>query len=1179
MQKIKQLTNIITEFRTQNKLKIFITNFSSWITKNALLILSLFGIEYFYHLSSRDRTMIFIAYILTFTASFIFYTIRYLKQTKVYRQNDRNICQLIEEKYGKQTAVWQLFDLYKLIEENPQSDNSLAIEAVKDYTNRLKQENPAPVIDKSFKKSVTLKTISTLMLTCLLLAIPTMSSAGYRIICFTQEFKPESSHSLKIEPIRQTIMEADSLRINCNISGVQPSEIRFYKKSPGEEKWSELLLTPANNRTVFFIKSVEKNFQCYFASSETTSDTLSVQVTNYPRLTNMQLTVIPPAYTGLPQEKIEQLTGDLTIYAGSQLNFTLKTDHAADSTILNWEEKELTTNKLFNLSHNTYVLNKTVIKPSAFSFLFYTNGRYAPKPVRYRVNILADEFPAVKINFPEVEYQLGEENSVPLLASASDDFAVSRAVAIMKKNAGDSFLGDLKIAVKEQLYTIELPLEKQAAGAYIIQTELSLDKLQMLNGETAEIFVEVFDNDRITGPKSSKSQSIFIKMPTLEELFKDTDESYKEQKDETKKQLDKSKELRDKIKKLSDDLKSNNQQNWDDRAKLDQTVADQKEMLKDLEKMEENIKANMENLEKNSLLSKETMDKYRRLQKMVDELFNEEMKSKLEKLSELSKKDKVSKDELKQLLNNMDEQQKKFQEGLEKTMQILEQIQTEYQLDKLLKTFNDLIEKQENINQSLKQKDLPANVLKDREKDLEKRYTAATDDMKEMAKSDNKLLKKIKDEIQKTSDEFSKDNLPSDMQQQQQETSAEQNDKAGKTGEKVKNKLSDQANKLQALKDSFNKQQKEELDAKIAEQTERVLTLSFMTEDLKNESRKLSAKSSLGKEILAGYADLKNGITQTAENIFAIARQTFFIDNRVGAALGRINQKLPIIKNILESRNFMQAASEKVYLMADLNELFLLLNEARENLKNAESASGLSEMLKKMEELAKQQAELNEKSGEMQGQSGEGGMPMPGMGGKPGSQGKGSQGDGESMSDMMSRLAKEQAAIQDALDKLMGENGMKPGGQGGQGEKPGGEGGDKPGSKGKGKKGSQGSEGEDGDGNRGNAGKLGKKLGGMSQSAQEIVNEMQNKKMTESILKKQDTLLKHMLETVKSLRQERFDNKRESEGGQKSAVNPGKVKLEEAGQSLREKMIRSLKEGYTREYQQKIREYFNSLEK
>jgi hypothetical protein len=163
----------------------------------------------------------------------------------------------------------------------------------------------------------------------------------------------------------------------------------------------------------------------------------------------------------------------------------------------------------------------------------------------------------------------------------------------------------------------------------------------------------------------------------------------------------------------------------------------------------------------------------------------------------------------------------------------------------------------------------------------------------------------------------------------------------------------------------------------------------------------------------------------------------------------------------------------------------------------------------------------------------------------------------------------------------MGENGMNPGGNG-KGQKPGGEGeGGESGGKGKGKKGSKGSDGDgqDGEGSHDNAGKLGKKIGGMSQSAQEIINEMQNKKMTESILKKQDTLLKHMLETVKSLRQEKFDNKRESEGGQKSAINPGKVKLEEAGQSLREKMIRSLKEGYTREYQQKIREYFNELEK
>lgn len=1175
-----QLDNVITEFRRLNRLKVLSKLLTVALFRLLLLAVALIVVEYFYHLSAAYRTLIFQSICISLPIGLLFLIQRYRVQTATFRADDRAICRLIEEQNGSVTVIWQLHDLYQLVEKNPGQDNSLALAAISEYTNKFAAECREPVLDKAFKQDIRRKIYASLTLLLLFTIPPVFRSSAYRLLHFQREFKAESSHSLQIIPPAGTIMESDSVRLNCTISGQEPATVRFFKKNPGEGKWSDLQLTPSNHTASFFIKNAEKDFLCYFASEETTSDTLLIKVTAYPRLTDMQLKIIPPAYTALPTEKLEKLTGDLTVYPGTRLDFTLIPDLPADSAIFSAENNGKKISRPFTKLEKGFQLSYPVRESSLFSFLFYTGSRTTPKPVRYRLNLLTDEFPAVKINFPQNEYQLGEENTVPLLASVSDDFEIAKAVAVFRKSSSESLLGDLKIAAKEQTYSVNLILDKQAPGAYLIQTELPLDKLQLLNGESAELYLQVWDNDNVSGPKMSKSQSVFIKMPTLEELFKTTDESYKEQKTETAKQLEKSKDLREKIRQLSNDLKSNNQQNWNDKAKLDQAMTGQQEMLKEMEKLEESIKANMENLEKNSLLSKETMDKYRRLQKMVDELFSEEMKNKLEKLNELAAKDKVGKDDLNKILDGLDEQQKKFQEGLEKTMQILEQIQTEYQLDKLLKTFNDLIEKQENINQSLKNSDSPADILKNREKELEKRYDSAVKDLQAMSKSENKLLKKISEEIKKTTDEFKAQNINADMQKQQSETGAQQNKEAAKTGNQIKDKLSDQADKLQDLKDSFNQQQKNELDNQIAAAAGRVLSLSLMTEELKNLAYHITAKSALGKEILTGYADLKNSITQTAENIFTIARQTFFIDAKVGAALGRINQKLPVIKTILESRNFTQGAAEQVYLMADLNELFLLLNEARDNLKNAESASGLAEMLKKMEELAKKQAELNEKSQGMQGGEG-GGNPMPGMGGSPGGAGQGSSGSGESMSDLMSRLAKEQAAIQDALNQLMGENGMQPGGQG-KGNQPGsGQGGSQPGNKGKGGKGGQGSDGEEGDGegSRDNAGKLGKKLGGMSQSAQEIINEMQNKKMTESILKKQDTLLKHMLETVNSLRQERFSDKRESEGGKKSAVNPGKINLEEAGQTLREKMIRSLKEGYTREYQQKIREYYKELEK
>jgi len=221
-------------------------------------------------------------------------------------------------------------------------------------------------------------------------------------------------------------------------------------------------------------------------------------------------------------------------------------------------------------------------------------------------------------------------------------------------------------------------------------------------------------------------------------------------------------------------------------------------------------------------------------------------------------------------------------------------------------------------------------------------------------------------------------------------------------------------------------------------------------------------------------------------------------------------------------------------------------------------------MLKKMEELAAKQANLNQQTLSMTGSENQG---------------------MSQMQEMMSRLAMEQAQLYDALMKMQsGMNNSGSQGDPGSSGSPGEEGMQSGGTEGNGIPGSTGQKGNSGapvlsgqDGSQADGRGLGKRLGNISSEMKEIEKQLLDKKLDESLLKKQDKVLDKLLDAIESVKREKMDRKRESRSGSLQAVDPGNLNIEQEN-DLKEMLIRSLKDGYSNEFKIKIKKYFRELE-
>jgi hypothetical protein len=116
------------------------------------------------------------------------------------------------------------------------------------------------------------------------------------------------------------------------------------------------------------------------------------------------------------------------------------------------------------------------------------------------------------------------------------------------------------------------------------------------------------------------------------------------------------------------------------------------------------------------------------------------------------------------------------------------------------------------------------------------------------------------------------------------------------------------------------------------------------------------------------------------------------------------------------------------------------------------------------------------------------------------------------------------------------------------------------------------------------AGQLSKMLGDLRSIAQEmreVQTDLAQGTANPETVKKQERILSRLLESQRSLNERDYENRRRAETGKN---HPGQspvaldLSTQEGRTHLRQDLLKALKEGYARDYEELIREYFNALQ-
>ncbi len=220
------------------------------------------------------------------------------------------------------------------------------------------------------------------------------------------------------------------------------------------------------------------------------------QVTHIlPIIGDITLSYRYPLYTGLEPKTIAGTSGDIKALKGSEVTITAACSQSLISANiivneisvipLKVEKEKVLKGALTLLEGGEYVFEVT---PSG--------NKKTIDPVRHKIIIEEDLNPEITITYPKKDLEVNEKDTVTLMYNARDDFGLG-AIALVAE------LKDRK--ERKTLDTIG-GKELRHSGSY----KWSLSEVELSPGEKLPYYLEVTDNDTISGPKVARSEMQYL---------------------------------------------------------------------------------------------------------------------------------------------------------------------------------------------------------------------------------------------------------------------------------------------------------------------------------------------------------------------------------------------------------------------------------------------------------------------------------------------------------------------------------------------------------------------------------------------------------------------------------------------------------------------------------------------
>lgn len=1021
----------------QGKLEQFIKRFYlNELLKGAILffafgllyfMLTLF-VEYVLWLGTTARSVLFWLFVLVEVALFVrFIAIPLAKLFKLQKGIDYKMASKIIGNHFPEVSD-KLLNVLQLNESKSQTELLLA-----SIEQKSAELTPIPFkLAINFKKNTKYLKYAAIPILILLLSYITgkinwFSDSYERVVNYKTAYEPPAPFQFFV--------------VNDHLNAVEGNDFKLLVKTAGEVIPENVRIT-YNDETYFLQNTNSGEFEYVFGkpasditfrldANEVVSKPYTLTVTNAPVVTGFEMVLDYPGYTHKQDETLKG-TGNAIVPQGTSIIWKVSTN---------------ATDEVFLYAKDTLSFNKTGINFSAekqllnnLNYAISTSNQYLRdyENLAFRIDVVKDEFPEIEVRH---EVDTTDNKTLYFKGQISDDYALTKLQMVY-------------YAANTPEDKMVLPMDVQRNNYDEFYSSFPQD-LQLKDGESYEIYFQVFDNDGVNGNKSSKSRTFSYRKLTKEEEKNQNLQQQNETIQDLNKSLENFEKQEKELEELSKTQKEKEQLNFNDKKKLENFFKRQEQQEEMMQKFNQEMQKNLEEFQQEQMddpMKEQLQDRLKENEQQLQQ--DEQLLKELQELQE-----KINKEEFAEKLEELAKQNKNQKRSLEQLVELTKRYYVGKKLEQLQQDLQKLAEKQE----SLSQKDDDTNNSAEQEK-LNKEFENFKKELSDL-ENENKELKEPLDiprdkvEEKEVDDlmEDAKEDLESGEKQEDQKGEKEngsEQEKKSSAQQKQKNASRKMKQMAQQMEDSMQMQGGEQLseDAAMLRQIlDNLVLFSFNQEDLMEQFKQIDVNHNEYANKLKKQHSLREHFEHIDDSLFALSLRQPLISEMVNKEITNVYFNIDKSLEQISENMLYQGVAAQQYTVTSANNLADFLSNILDNMQMQMNGSGtgsngmpnpgkkgqggemqLPDIIMSQEQLNKQMEEGMQKQGQKNdGQEGEDGQ-KPKEGNRSGSQqsqgqNQGGQGEGhqfnEDMNGELYEIYQQQQQLRQALEDQLKKQG------------------------------------------------------------------------------------------------------------------------------------------------------------
>ncbi|GAB4015741.1 DUF4175 family protein [Spirosoma koreense] len=935
-----------------------------------------------------------------------------------------------------------------------------------------------------------------LILLILILNPAFFAKSSTRLVHYNEEFVDEAPFQFVVQNKSLKAFRNEDFPLSVKLTGSALPQAVYVVANGTRFK-----LDQAGDRFNYTFDNLQRDLNFHLEAAGYNSSSYKVQLIDRPAVLSFNVRLVYPAYLNKPTEQLSNV-GNLLVPQGTVVNWEFAADHT-DSLLLrfNTDPKPVSARLIDN---NTFALNRRVMQNSLYTVSLKNEQIASPSVIQYNVQVIPDRFPQISVDRIQdtVTY-----NYIALSGLVSDDYGFSKLRLNYKITRNGK---------ASPQYSRDIPVNRSTTSQNFIYN-WSLDSLRLGQEDRLEYFVQVWDNDGVNGPKSSRSNQLNFVVPSNAEIQEQVSKSAEKTEQQIDNALSKTQAIKKELSQLEDRMRTKKSSDFQDKKQLQDILQKREELLKEIQKLQEQFQQTNDTQQRFAEKNQAMQDKLEQLKKLFNDLLDPESKQLYEQLKQLleRKQDEKASD----MLDKLSRKERNLERDLDRALKLFKQMQLEQKVNNIAEN----LEKQaENLEKQAEENSKQNETSQDQQKAQEK--------SQEDFKNTQEQLKELEKQAEK--EDLNKpepsENEQQDIENNMQEATKNMKNNQGKQASSKQQKSAKSMRQMsKSMKESMQSSEMQEMQENMDDLRnilDNLITLSFGQERVMKDFRGMSLQDPRVTKLSQEQLKLQDDAKIIEDSLNALASRVVQIQSFVTRELTNMKSYMDESVQQLRDRRLSMASSKQQFAMTSINNLALMLSDVLKNMQqqmNAMAMPGKGKGSKKGDNpsgVGEMQKQLNGKMQELQ------------KGGK----------SGRGLSEELSQMAAEQAMIRQMLKKL--EENAKGTETGKQQEK---------------------------------------QIKDLMEKMDESETDLVNKRVNQNLINRQNEILTRLLESEKALKQQEEDPKRQAETAKSSkhSTPPFFDSVNLQNKTKQVEVLRSVTPNYNLFYKKEANQYLQRVSK